>query len=139
VRLYLDSSAMVKMYVPEAGSELVKARCGAADEILVSVLVRPETVAALTRLLRAGKLTQEQYDSAKQSLNAALEVATVIELSPSVVGKAVACLEAHPIRTLDAIHVASALENTPDRFLSADKRQCATARAMGLNVEEITP
>jgi len=135
VRLFLDSSAIVKLYVPEPGSAQVKARCEEADEIIVSVLVLPETLATLSRLRRAGKLRRSEYAAFKRNLVAALELATVVELSPAVMANAIACVEKLPVRTLDALHVGAAMERSPDLFLTGDQRQFEAARGMALNAE----
>jgi predicted nucleic acid-binding protein len=51
-----------------------------------------------------------------------------------VVQKAIAVLEAHPVRAMDAIHIGAALVCAADAFISADVRQCAAARLLGLQV-----
>jgi predicted nucleic acid-binding protein len=139
MRLYLDSSAFLKRYLKEAGTPRVIELCGGAEEVLLSVIVTPECLATLNRLRRERRLSEQQYGTTKQELLDDLGEATLVQLEHSVVEKAISCVERSPLRALDAIHVASALECKPDRFLSADRRQCEAARAAGLNVEEITP
>jgi len=139
MRLFPDSSALAKRYLPEPGRDIVLARCEAADEIILSFLAPIEVVSAFNRLRRAGRLTDAQYDELKGKLTTDVANTTVIYPDPSFVPSAFACLEGAPLRACDAIHVASALECSPDLFLSGDHRQCAAARAMGLTVEEILP
>jgi len=38
MRLFADSSALAKRYLPEPGRETVLARCAAADEMIISFL-----------------------------------------------------------------------------------------------------
>jgi len=45
---YLDSSALVKRYVPEAGSEWIDRLCK-TEPVVVSLVAVPETASALAR------------------------------------------------------------------------------------------
>lgn len=60
--------------------------------------------------------------------------ALICDTSPQVIQQAAGVLESNAVRTLDAIHVAAALTVGADTFVSADIRQCAAARAVGMNV-----
>jgi predicted nucleic acid-binding protein len=138
MRLFLDSSALVKRYVREPGTDTVVARCKEADEIVVSVLAVPELAAAFNRMRREGKMSPQEYDATMRELAADMTEVAVTELSPLIVDGAIACLERTPLRTLDALQVASGMAAVPDIFLSADQRQCAAARQFGLSVEALS-
>lgn len=103
--------------------------------MLLSILAPTELISGFNRLRRLGRITGEEYHALKQRLATDLEHVVLIELSPQVRGRATACLEQAPLRASDAIHVASALEYGPDRFLTADRRQHEGAEAMGLESE----
>jgi predicted nucleic acid-binding protein len=68
---------------------------------------------------------------------------TLVEVGIDVLAGAEALVAIHPIRTVDAIHVASAqvfAARLPMRgltFVSADKRQAETAAAVGLAATHI--
>ena len=68
---------------------------------------------------------------------------TFVEVADSVLTAAETLVATHPIRTLDAIHVASAqlfatrLATPGFVFVSADPRQTHTATAIGLTVRPI--
>jgi predicted nucleic acid-binding protein len=68
---------------------------------------------------------------------------TLVEVGIDVLATAEMLVAAHPIRTLDAIHVASAqlfaarVSRPALTFVSADKRQAETAFAVGLAVRHI--
>jgi len=138
MRVFLDSSAWLKNYIAETGTARVKARLREADELILSVIAWPEAISALNRLRREAALDAEGYAMAKEAIEEDLPNATVIPLTADVLARAVRCLENAPLRAGDAIHVATALEAMPDRFISSDHRQCEAARAMGLGVEEVT-
>jgi uncharacterized protein len=135
VRLFADSSALVKRYIAEPGRELVLARCAEATEILASTIALPEVLATLNRLRREGRLSGEEYTALKQRVLADMQHATIVALTPEVLAGTITSLEKAPLRAMDTIHVASALGCSPDRFLTADKRQHGAAEAMGLKSE----
>jgi hypothetical protein len=137
MRVFLDTSALAKRHIQEQGTDQVIVRLGEADEILFSVLVLPEVVSALNRRRRERMLPDSEYRSRRRQLDADLEHATVVQLTPRVLERAISCLEQLPLRSSDAIHLASALEGGADLFLSADHRQCEAARKLGLKVEEV--
>jgi len=137
VRVFLDSSALVKRYIREAGTDEVLDRCNRATELAVAVIAVPEVISALRRLVRDGRLGEAQYAALKADLGADLADAVLCEVSPQVVQRAIAALEAHPLRAMDALHIAAALVGTADVFVSADARQCAAAVALGLEVVQL--
>lgn len=137
MRVFFDSSALVKRYIREAGTDAVIAWCDKAAELAVAVIAVPEILSAFRRLTREGRLSDEQYGQLKAALGADLEDAVLCEMSPQVVQRAVAALEAHPLRAMDALHVGAAQILGADVFVSADARQCAAAAQLGLEVVSV--
>lgn len=132
----LDSSAFAKRFVDEQGSDVVEDICAQANELGLSTLCMPEVVSALNRRLRERLLAPSQYRQAKQRLLDDVRDADIIQLTPSVVGSAIQVLEASPVRAMDALHIACALEWGADIFVSADTRQLAAARRAGLKTKQ---
>ncbi len=139
MRLFLDSSALAKRYVAERGTELVLKKCIEADEVVLSVLCVPEVISGLNRLRREDRLSNRDYTRIKRELAADVAEASIIDLTEGVIEEAILCLERAPLRAMDAIHIAAAIESVCDVFLSADKRQCQAARLVGLPVVEVSP
>ena len=46
--------------------------------------------------------------------------------------------ESHPLRAMDALHVACALAVEPDIFVAADPRQLSAARKAGLKIVDVS-
>ena len=110
MRLFLDSSALAKRYVQEPGSERLLTLCRESDEIVLSSLCVPELISGFNRLRREKRLSVRDYRLLKRELAGDLDAATVVDVTPSVVDRAILCLERAPLRTLDAVHLASAME-----------------------------
>lgn len=135
MQVFFDSSAFVKRYIGEPGTDEVLAWCDKASEISLSGIALPEIISAFCRLLREQKISAAQYASLKSLTMADIEDITLCSLTPAVLAQTVLSLEQNVLRGMDAIHVASAVELKADVFVSADKRQCEAAVKAGLRVE----
>lgn len=134
MRTFFDASAFAKRYIEEQGSQLVEDLCMATSTLGLSVICVPEILSALNRRLRERTLTRRSYGNAKQSLAEDVRDAQIIQLTPAVIADSTAILEACPVRAMDALHVACALQWRAERFVSADQRQVNAAERFGLNV-----
>jgi len=137
MKAYLDSSAFAKRFIEESGSDGVEAICAHASELGLSVLCVPEIISALNRRRRERTLTQAQYNLAKRRLLDDVRDADIISLTPSVIGSAIMVIEAGPVRAMDALHVACALEWGAELFASSDKQQLNAARRAGMKIQQI--
>lgn len=136
MRVFFDSSAFVKRYVREAGTEAVLAWCDRASEIGLSGIALPEIISAFCRLRREDKIDDAQYRQLKSMLLADIEDAAICDLTPEVLAQSIASLETNVLRGMDAIHIGSAVALKADVFVSADQRQRDAANRAGLRVEK---
>ena len=125
-RVYLDASAAVKLVVAEPESQPL-AQYLAAQGIRVSHRILE------VELIRA--VLRRSPDSLEQAM-ALLRVLEFVELDAEIASLA-GRLEPSSLRSLDAIHLASALAlgHEIDTFVTYDARQADAATALGLNVE----
>lgn len=125
--LYLDASALVKRYVAEEGSDVVDCAMRRADALAMCRIGFAETG-------RAIGLAGEARDVGR--LEADWTWFDVIEVDQALVGRAAALAISHGLTTLDALHLAAALELEDDDLLFAtwDRRLHRAARAEGLAV-----
>ena len=138
MKVFLDTSAFAKRYVAEQGSDEVLAMCQQADSLVVSVICLPELASTLSRLVREKKLSKADYLKLKRNAMADMADIDVCQLTPEVLASVVSLLELHPLRAMDAIHVACALACKPDVFVSADHRQLSAARKAGLKIVDVS-
>ena len=137
MKVYLDSSSFAKRFVEEDGSDRAETVCSEASELGLSVICVPEVMSALNRRKREHKLTAVQYNEAKRRLLDDVHDADIVNLTSSVIGSAIRILETSPVRAMDALHVACALEWGAELFASSDARQLKAAKRAGLRTEEI--
>jgi hypothetical protein len=134
MRVFFDSSAFVKRYVREEGTDIVLSWCDQATELCLSGIALPEIVSAFCRLLREDRVSPVQYRHLKTMLMADISDAAICDLTPEVIRQSIISLENNVLRGMDAIHLGSALALNVDLFVSADARQCDAATQAGLRV-----
>lgn len=122
---YLDSSALVKLVIEESESAALRRHLRRRRPLVSSALARTEVLRAV--------LPEGDAGSAR-----AREVLSSIELIRvnDRVLNAAGALHPADVRSLDAIHLATALELGADlgRLIAYDERLLAAADALGLRV-----
>jgi uncharacterized protein len=125
--VYLDTSAFVKLVVAEPESPALRRAIARWPQRASSTLLRTETMRALRRSGNAG-----QVPAARRLLRGV----RMVRMDEPLLDRA-ADLEPGELRTLDAIHLAAALEIGQDLgvMIAYDIRLKAAAQAYGLAVE----
>ncbi len=137
MRVFFDTSSFVKRFVEEVGSEQAVNITQNASEVGLSIICYPEIISALNRKLRAEFITEETYTELKNEVLQDIEDIDIVNLTPSVLEKTTDLLENNVLRSLDAFHIACALEWQADLFVSSDERQITAGINSGLKVEFI--
>jgi uncharacterized protein len=137
MRVFFDSSAFVKRYVREDGTDVVLSWCDQATELCLSGIALPEIISAFCRLQREKQISPLQYRHLKTMLLADIIDAAICDLTPEVMRHTIIGLENNVLRGMDAIHLGSALAMNVDIFVSADVRQSAAAEKAGLRVVQV--
>ena len=137
MKTFFDASTFAKRYVEENGSQLVDDVCQEASELSLSVMCVPEIISALNRRIREKRLSHRHYVAVKQHLSDDVRDAVIINLTPEVIATSTSLLEASALRSMDALHIACALESGADLFVSSDKRQITAARKAGLDTKYV--
>jgi uncharacterized protein len=109
LRLYLDTSALLKLYLAETGSELVREHRGTASVAATSLVTLVEARAGLARRRRASEILPREYRHAVGELTEDWDRYVKIGISDGLVKHAAQLAERHRLRGYDAIHLASAM------------------------------
>ncbi|MBS1258948.1 MAG: hypothetical protein MAG551_02012 [Candidatus Scalindua arabica] len=134
MKVLFDSSSFAKRYIAEKGSQKVEEICQQTTSLGVSVILVPEIISGLTRYKKESILSPHNYNLAKNKLLQDVKDAQIINLTPKVIAHSITLLENNLLRTMDALHIACALEWEAEHFVSSDKRQIKAARKTSLNV-----
>ena len=111
--LYLDTSALVKLYVSEQGSAAVHAWTSAASLVATARITYAEARAAIAQTRRLGGLTPAELRRAVAELDAGWTGLLRIDISEALVTRAGRLAEEHGLRGYDAVQLASALDARP--------------------------
>lgn len=123
--IYLDSSAIVKLVAREPESDALRAYVAAHHARATSIV----GVVEVTRV------AQRRIPSAADEIATALDGIAVLPLDVEIAMRA-GRLDPPGLRTLDAIHLASAIELSPDldALVTYDVRLADAASVLGLPV-----
>ncbi len=134
---YFDTSALVKRYIDEVGRREVL-KLLRQHECVASAVLPVEVRSALRRRVTEGTLEGARVPEILKRVAADRPYWTLVGVGTEVLDAAERLVTVHPLRTLDAIHVASAqvfaagVSASGLMFVSADKRQTEAAAVIGL-------
>ncbi|MDP9485693.1 MAG: type II toxin-antitoxin system VapC family toxin [Actinomycetota bacterium] len=145
--LYLDTSALIKLYIEEAFSDVVEHAVSEADEVATSEIANLEARAALARLYHEGRMSADDLDRVLGQLKRDLDTLDLVLYDADLARAGGDLAGRHgdpPLRAYDALHLASAQEafrllavsaghSTP-RVLAFDRRLVRAARVEGLRL-----
>ena len=144
---FLDSSALVKRYVAEIGSDWVVGLCNPAlkNDVFIAAITAVEITAAISRRSRAGSINIQDativYHQLKNDIESEYQV---IEITDRIINSGMRLAEKYCLRGYDAVQLAAAesintlcIANSLPQltFVSADKELNIAAVSAGLLVE----
>jgi len=135
--LYLDASALAKLFLPEAESAALNRSLLGRRDLLLSDLAVTETVSALRRRSREGEIPLEAVLGVQRAILDLFEAGSVLRVELDVrahreAERLLVHLEA-PLRGADALHLAMALGSEAASVVTFDQRMRAATAAAGLH------
>jgi len=138
VTLYAETSAVLGWLFAERDGDAILEQLRSADKVVCSRLTGIEARRVIRRAASEHRITEAEAASLRAQLALAAARWAVLELTRDVAARAEEAFPSEPIRTLDALHLASALvlrQSLPDLVvLSTDARIRANATQLGLLV-----
>lgn len=141
--IYLDTSALIKLYLFEEGSNKVQSLVESQDDPLpVWELQQSELHNALRLKVFWGDLCPEQADEQLAHFSRRKDQGQYVtpQIDRIMLMRTFESLAHHTMelgcRTLDVLHVACALQVEPQQFVSFDGRQCQLALRAGLSIAD---
>jgi uncharacterized protein len=135
--IYLDSSALAKLYVPEPESDALETFLKDRQDLMISELAITEVLSAVARRRREGLITAHQALEIRDAILADANSGSFhrLDMSPVVHREAERLLfhiESLHLRTIDALHVAAALLGSATHVATYDARMRSAAMQAGL-------
>jgi hypothetical protein len=138
VNLYAESSAVLAWLLDERSAADVRRSLADAEFIIASDLTLIECDRVLLRAAALGELTEAESADRRAHLTAAASHWQILRVAPEIVERARQPFPGEPIRTLDAIHLASVLAARTAlaglKLLSLDDCVRKAGKKLGLDI-----
>jgi predicted nucleic acid-binding protein len=138
VIVYAESSAVLAWLLGESSGEGVRELLAEASLVIASDLTLLECDRVLIRAVLLGEINEAEAADCRAHLNAASTHWQMLRVSEDIIGRARAPFPGEPIRTLDAIHLSSAIAARSAvagvKLLSLDERVRRAARQLGFGL-----
>lgn len=136
--VYAESSAVLSWLLGESRGEVARQILAAADFVVASELTLVECDRVLHRAVSLDELSVARADEARAVLRRVSETWVLLRISGDVVERARSPFPHEPIRSLDALHLASTLEvaaSIPETaLLTFDHRVRSCAQALEIQL-----
>jgi uncharacterized protein len=137
VILFLDTSALVKLYITEAESPSIHNAVASAGTVAVCRIAWAEACAALARRARETPADESLTHAARAALAQDWPHFFIVEVSQTVVERAGEFAETFALRGYDSVQLAAACEILADApgqvsFACFDNRLSKAAKVLGL-------
>jgi predicted nucleic acid-binding protein len=140
LNVYAATTFFVSLYIKDLHSQEVKLRMSTHRKLWLSPLHRAEWEHAVAQHIFRGVMTRSEADEIRSAVNRDCDVGLwlLADLPAGIFTAAVHLARSYVptigVRTLDTLHVASALELGAEAFWTFDQRQAKLAKAAGLHL-----
>lgn len=138
--VYAESSALLSWMLGEPEGDAARECIDRAETIVTSVLTSIEAARAFARAEHEGILSAKEVQGLRGLLRRTLAQWIQMEIDSAVRERAALPFPTEPVRTLDALHLATALEFAQAfpqiELLSFDRRIRDNAEALGIPLSE---
>ena len=139
--LYVDTSALARLYLQDEpnSDQLIELLLASPESVVTSELSRLELARAVKSAERAGRLPEADPVLERIDAHLGTRIALIELRAETILPGARHLVLGHRLNTLDAIHLAVAIEEStalgePIVFVTRDDEQAAAARELGLEV-----
>jgi predicted nucleic acid-binding protein len=139
VILYLDTSALAKLFIAEPGSQQVAAAVGSSLAAATHRIAYVEMHATLAKAVRTGRIETSTLEPRLREFEDRWASLEVVEATEALVRRAAGLAIRYGLRGYDSVHLAAALavretlgETVIYRFAATDGRLNDAARRAGL-------
>jgi predicted nucleic acid-binding protein len=137
--IYLDTSALLKQYIQEAGSEDVEKLLASSEGTGTNQLTYVEMASAISRAVRMELISADEAQLTWEDFLVDWELLVRLDTSGQITKRAATLAWEHGLRGYDAMHLASALTwqdaiDTPVTLATYDRELWSAAQKAGMDV-----
>ncbi len=137
---FFDTSALIKRYIAENGSNKVDELFGGCDQIIVSPITKIEAYSTIKRLEIESNLSKEAYTTLCHEINSDFQYFTVLLLNRQIEESAISLINKYQLKALDALQLASVIEQKEvvQSFVVSDRKLKKAAISEKLSIIDPT-
>jgi hypothetical protein len=105
--IYFDTSALVKKYIEELGSDQISESYSRAELIGTAMITPPEMASALSRAMRMKIIGEDKASEAWNMFSKDWDTYFIVDVNQALIGQASALVWEQGLRGYDAVHLAS--------------------------------
>jgi predicted nucleic acid-binding protein len=125
--VYFDTSALVKLYLREKGTDRARRLFRRADIVGASGILQPEMNAALAKAVRADVISEKEAAQSRSLFREDWTDFAQLSVTSPILNRASGAAWSHGLRGYDAVHLAAALAwndglGTPLTFATFDQQ-----------------
>ena len=136
MNLYFDTSALIKRYIVEKGSDKVDSLMDNAERIIVSVITEIETCLTFKRLVTEKAISENDYQTALSEFEYDYEYYIPVNFDKNISEQAKLIIQRYQLKTLDSIQLGTALllKDEIDYFVVSDDKLIRSGQGEGLKI-----
>jgi predicted nucleic acid-binding protein len=124
MNIFCDTSALIKKYIAETGSDKFEKILRKAETVLVSAITEIETISTFKRLLMEKAINEHEYNVVCGDFESDFQYFTIISFDGEIAKNAIRAIETYQLKTLDSIQLGTAmyLKDEIDFFVVCDEK-----------------
>ena len=136
MKLFFDTSALIKKYIIEDGSKKVDELMNKAESIIVSVITEIEVYSTFKRLLIEKAINEIDYKTLLNEFDIDYPYFTHIIFDNLITSNAKLLIDKYQLKTLDSIQLGTALllKDEIDYFIVCDSKLVKAGKKEGLKI-----
>lgn len=133
---FFDTSALIKKYIFENGSDKVDELINQADNIFISTITEIETFSTFKRLLIENAISKNDYEVLKNEFKIDYQYYNQVSFDIDTSNNAKMLIDKYQLKTLDSIQLGSALlvNNEIDYFVVCDDKLIKSGKKEKLKI-----
>lgn len=128
MKAFIDTSALVKKYIQENGSDDFDKTLAGINDISVAPVYWLELNSAVARRIKDKSLTKSQAEFILHESRTDLQHFQIIIWNENLENKTSTLIHKHHLKTLDSIQLASACLSECDMFITSDQTLASAAK-----------
>lgn len=136
MNFYFDTSALIKKYILEKGSDVVDNLFDKADIVFLSSISEIEIFSTFKRLLIEKDINAKEHKFLKSEFETDYQYFSVINFDEYIAEHAKTVIEKYQLKSLDSIQLGTALlvKDKIDSFIVCDQKLINAAKKEGIDI-----